>query len=419
MISGLRWTSVICPAAMATLALVATIVPDLAQTAPEWKCTLNPEISWDEVITECTSAINSGKYVGKDAAWAYNVRGTAYFFKGDNDRAIADYNEAIRLDPKYAFAYNGRGNAWQDNDRAIADYNEAIRLDPKYSRAYSNRGNAYQAKGDNDRAIADYSEAIRLDPKNVFAYNGRGNAHKDRGDSDRAIADYNEAVRLDPKFALSYFGRGAAYKARGDNDRAIADYNAAIRLNPKYAFAYYGRGDAYQAKGDNDRAIADYSEMIRISPKDPNAFFSRGRANLYSGALPKALADLNQASDLNPKYAYPALWLDIVNKRSNLPSGLAEATTQIDMTKWPAPIIRLYLGQLTPEDLLAAANDPDAKTKNGQVCEANFYSGELALQRGDKAEATRLFRQAGEDCPKSFVEYEGATAELKTLEATP
>src|SRR6266403_339236 len=52
-----------------------------------------------------------------------------------------------------------------DNDRAIADYNEAIRLDPKHARAFHHRGYAYSDKGDNDRAIADYNEAIRLNPK--------------------------------------------------------------------------------------------------------------------------------------------------------------------------------------------------------------------------------------------------------------
>jgi hypothetical protein len=57
---------------------------------------------------------------------------------------------------------------------------------------------------------------------------------------------------------------------------------------------------------------------------------------------------------------------------------LSQAISQIDMTAWPAPVIRLFLGQMTPTAVLAAAADPDAGKKKGQVCEANFYSGELA-----------------------------------------
>ena len=92
---------------------------------------------------------------------------------------------------------------------------------------------------------------------------------------------------------------------------------------------------------------------------------------------------------------------------------------QIDMTKWPAPVIRLYLGQLTSEAVLAAAVDPNSETQKGQVCETNFYTGELALQRGDKDGATHLFRFAAAGCPKSFIEYDGGVAEIKALGLQP
>ncbi len=193
----------------------------------------------------------------------------------------------------------------------------------------------------------------------------------------------------------------------------------AIRLDPSYPGGYLDRGNVYYAKGDYDRAIADFTAAIRLDPRRANAYRVRGLAHLHAGALPKALADFTKASALNPRDAYVALWLDIVNRRSNLPSRLAEATDSIDMTRWPAPVIRFYLGQLTPEGLLAAADDADPSTKNGQVCEANFYSGERALQRGDKGAATRLFRLAAADCPKDFNEHDAAVAELRTLGATP
>jgi lipoprotein NlpI len=222
-----------------------------------------------------------------------------------------------------------------------------------------------------------------------------------------------------PDQAVAHDDRGLAYAVKGDIDRAIADYSEAIRLDPKDVWAHHNRGLAYAAKGDFDRAIADFSEAIQLDPKDVLAYKGRGIAYLYSGTLPKALADLNQASEMDPKNAYTALWVEIVSKRSNLPSRLADATKQIDMTQWPAPIIRLYLGQSTLAAVLAAADDPDAHTKKAQVCEANFYGGEFALQRGRKDEAKRLIGLAAADCPKTFIEYDSATAELKALGANP
>jgi tetratricopeptide (TPR) repeat protein len=100
------------------------------------------------------------------SAVEYYNRGESYRNKGDHDRAIADYTEAIRLDPQFAIAYNNRGVSYnggkKDYDRAIADYTEAIRLNPQYALAYNNRGNAYQAKGNQARADADFAEARRL-----------------------------------------------------------------------------------------------------------------------------------------------------------------------------------------------------------------------------------------------------------------
>jgi lipoprotein NlpI len=409
---------------LASAAVMLMLAPAAARLSQNWAWCVNQDdaFSVDQRISGCTSIIQSGRETPRNLAIAYYSRGLAYYDKGDDDRAIAEYNEAIRLDPKFAYAYSNRGLAYDhkgDLERASPDYNEAIRLDPKYAQAYFNRGNAYYQKGDDDRAIADYNEAIRLTPKYAYAYNNRGTAYDHKGDPDRAIADYNEAIRLDPKFAQAHSNRGLAYYQKGELDRAIANYSEAIQLDPKYAYAYNNRGSAYYHKGDDDRAIADYSEAIRLDPKYALAYFNRGAANLYAGWLPKALADLGQSSALNPKYAYAALWLNIVDTRSNLPSQLAEATRQIDMTKWPAPVIRLFLGQTTPEAVLAVADDPNPKTKQGKVCEANFYTAELALQRHAKDEATRLFRLAAADCRKGFTERAAANAELKALGANP
>ena len=59
-------------------------------------------------------------------------------------------------------------------------YSEAIRLDPKYAEAYDNRGFNHGAKGDFDKEIADFAEAIRLNPQLANAYNNRGNGYHNK-----------------------------------------------------------------------------------------------------------------------------------------------------------------------------------------------------------------------------------------------
>ena len=68
-----------------------------------------------------------------------------------------DYDQAIKLDPESATAYNNRGNTYSDKedyDKAIADYNQVIKLDPENAGVYLNRGNIYSRKEDYDKAIA-------------------------------------------------------------------------------------------------------------------------------------------------------------------------------------------------------------------------------------------------------------------------
>jgi len=88
------------------------------------------------------------------------------------------------------------------------------------------------------------------------------------------------------------------------------------------------------------------------------------------------------------------------------------------MTQWPAPVTRLYLGELTADAALASTDKAvDAVTKKTLVCEASFFIGELDLQAGKKDDATRRFRQAADGCPDYLISYEGAKAELKALGA--
>jgi lipoprotein NlpI len=209
---------------------------------------------------------------------------------------------------------------------------------------------------------------------------------------------------------------GIAFHAEGDPDTATVTATIeTVRLDAKDPDVHHNRSAKDQAKSDLNQIIVYYNAAIKRDPKDDDAYFHRGLANFYAGSLPQALADLGQAIKLDPEYPYYALWIDIIDKRGNATSHLRQTISHVDMTKWPAPVIRLFLGQTTPAEVLAAANDSDAKAKRGQICEANFYLGELALQQGAREEATRMFRLAATDCPREFVEGHSASSELEAL----
>ena len=150
-------------------------------------------------IAACTRNIQSGRFTGRNLAVAFTNRGLAYKRKGQWDRAIADYSEAIRLKSDDAQAFNNRGNAYFHKgqlDRAIKDYDDAIRLQPDLAEAFSNRGNVYRKKGRFDRAIKDYDDAIHFKPDNAQVFADRGLAYEKKGEPSQALRDFEKAYAL-------------------------------------------------------------------------------------------------------------------------------------------------------------------------------------------------------------------------------
>jgi lipoprotein NlpI len=255
------------------------------------------------------------------------------------------------------------------------------------------------------------------------AYNDRGNGYKSKGDYDRAIQDYGEAIRLKPDFALAFYNRGNSYDSQGEYDRAIQDLDQAIRLKPDDgnddANVFYARGYAYNAKGDYDRAIQDYDQAIRLKPDYANAFIVRGIANFLRANLAGAVTDFQRGNELNPANAYDVLWLYLARKRLGRDDAkdLTRRSAEADPPQWPGPILRLYMGQITAGQLMAAIASSDAYTQKRQLCEANFFAGEDALLHRRRAAAKALLQAASDGCPKTNLHYDAAAAELRRLNA--
>ena len=96
---------------------------------------------------------------------AVNNRGNAYYAKGQFNRAIKDYDNAIRLQPDLAEAFSNRGNVYRKKgqfDRAIKDYDTAIHLKPDDGRIFADRGLTYEKKGAPTQALLNFKRARAL-----------------------------------------------------------------------------------------------------------------------------------------------------------------------------------------------------------------------------------------------------------------
>src|SRR6516164_4340966 len=208
-----------------TLELASMNASALPQSLHDWKCTGNADIPWDEQIVGCSNAIKSGRYTGKDLAAAFNDRGRLLLSRHCKWHAglVGPRHPRLRrgnqTQSELVRAISNRGNAYlakRQYDRAIQDYDQAIKLDLNEAIPLNNRGNAYYKIGQVDCAIQDFDLAITLNPIFSEALNNRGLAYISKGQYDRAIQDFDQVLKLDPKDADAIRNRAMAI-ARKNN----------------------------------------------------------------------------------------------------------------------------------------------------------------------------------------------------------
>ena len=206
---------------------------------------------YDKAIADYSEAIRLDPKI----ASAYHSRGAAWSNKREYDKAIADYDQALPLrgpDEKTAvyltpevtggdsvamvnsraFTNYCRGVAWGDKlnyDKALADFEEAIRLDPKYEDARVNRRHAWLKKGEWDKIITDCDAAIRERPKDGLLRTSRGYAFEMKREYDKALADFEEVIHLYPKDQFSRTERRVVWGKKGEWDKVATDLEAALK----------------------------------------------------------------------------------------------------------------------------------------------------------------------------------------------
>jgi tetratricopeptide (TPR) repeat protein len=379
---------------------------------------------FDRAIYYYTQAIAAGELNSSIVATVLNSRGVAYEVKGENDKAIADFDEAIRLKPGYGEAYINRGLAWAkrgDFDRAIADFTQVTALEPRLAYlALSNRGIAYGEKRDYTRAIQELNQAVRLRPDYASAYYNRANIYNAIGDRDKALADFDVTIRIRPDFQAAYINRGAIHVARGDSDKAIVDFDVAIRLNPRDALAFGNRAYAYFSRKEYDRAVADLNEAIRFDPYSAPMYFKRGLARLYAGPIDPAIQDFATAVRLQPTDAYAVIWLHVARGRAHQDSmpELVQNATRLDGTKWPAPLVDLHLGSMSHDVVSGSAGATgNSEMQRNQACDVQFYLATFDLEQGKRDEADQHLHAAVDLCTPAKIERVAAEAELDGISA--
>ncbi|HDR91120.1 MAG TPA: tetratricopeptide repeat protein, partial [candidate division Zixibacteria bacterium] len=241
---------------------------------------------------------------------AYTYRGMAKIGLGQHWEGIKDLNTAIRLDPKNHLAYFHRADAYQYNKKgeifgpgselgkAIADYDWAIKLNPKNPDYWYCRGRAKaHLEGFKPEIIlSDYEKALELDKNHARAYFGIGTYKAEQGEYAEAIENLTKSIDLDSTFPLAVSNRGMAKKLSGDYEGALIDFDKAIEMEPDNALFWFHRGSL---KGCIDRIpyeeeIADLNKALELTPDEPEIYFIRGMAKWNHRRYAEAIEDFEK-----------------------------------------------------------------------------------------------------------------------------
>jgi tetratricopeptide (TPR) repeat protein len=167
----------------------------------------------EAAIAACTRLLDTlarGEIPGLEGAAVHIARGNLHAVQGEVDRAIADYDIAITLDPNRAVAFFNRATALTEKgeiDRALLDFDRAIELDPTDADAHLGRGRAHYQKKDYAAALTDYDAALQLVPDNPEALAERGDSNERAGLYDRAADDYSRLISIEPGNAKAWNNR--------------------------------------------------------------------------------------------------------------------------------------------------------------------------------------------------------------------
>ncbi|MCY2990870.1 MAG: tetratricopeptide repeat protein [Planctomycetota bacterium] len=415
-------------------------------------------------------ASQEGNTVDEIVAPVYVQRASAYLALRRFKDTIRDADFAIALDGSSAPVYFYRGSAYtrladrsgeladisgpgepgsvgtlsvEDRDccdKALADFDKAIRIDAKYARAFLERGRVQALTGELKLAIADFAQAYGLDPQDAESHYRRSLALRRQGQIDTADQELRQVQNLDPKL-FRRIANNQPPRSRDDLKEVMvqsgsrADSVSPVlpappsesELSLQQGIAHLWASDEARAAGEMDTAegllddaVRDLDEALAKNGKNTEAYFRRGVAYARKMLFEKAIEDLKMAVYLNPPSFDARLLLAqlLFDKGSYLP---AEDVCRPALRSKPGSVVawvllaKACLAQKKFDEAIAAyetasrlAPQLTAELKP-QLAESFYRKGEQQANLGDWKLALRSLDQA--------LEYEPDNSQMYFLRA--
>ncbi len=260
-----------------------------------------------------------------------------HYLQGDFERAIQYYTQDIEREPQQSAHYLARAACYLNilqKERAIADVERALKLNPKSMMALQLRGEIYAMDKNYDAALDLFTQAQEINPHWAIPHYDRGSVLLDKKEYQSALDEFEKAISLSPQMWLFYLIRSIVHFKLGNLESAHKDQDQALRLSEKESlvmtelntlvykdcldwaedyygrvllkqarsgYAHQGRADAYRINDQHEKAIADYTRAIELMPKEARLHFGRGISYSALNENEKAREDFQKTLTLTDK----------------------------------------------------------------------------------------------------------------------
>jgi len=238
-------------------------------------------------------------------AHAYELRGNNYRSLDSSEKAVSDFDEAIKLFPENKLFYYDRACALMDNDKyheAIADLQKMHLFNPDYLWTSYNLAKCYNETKMPDSALYFINMHIKEYPADDDGYDLKGTVYYGRNDYPSAVEYYNEAVKLSPAKEEFYEDRGDAYFYSDKYTEALADFLKAVKLDKDRAYAQDRVGDCYYQLKQYQKAISFHEQAIKVKPSYKYAYVGISECKIELGDYAGAIANCKKALEIDSTY---------------------------------------------------------------------------------------------------------------------
>lgn len=273
---------------------------------------------YEEAVSEYEATLKAG---ASDAG-IYNNYANALFRTGkreNRERAIDNYNVAIKKEPNWPDAYAGLANVLRVQKRleeAKQAVEKSIQLAPNSSLSHTVAGRVYAELQDFNRANLEGKKALELAPKDPFVHLNWGGILYMQRRYTEAINAYVAAQSYDSTWAVPRNSLGNLFITANRPNEALDELNIAAKLEPRSSIIHNNMGTAYLMLQKLDAAVANFQLATQFDERNSSAFFNLGAAYFRQGKMDDSVSAFRRASELEPENSQFKAALNEVLKKS-------------------------------------------------------------------------------------------------------